>query len=149
MTSITNQGQAVIEAVTVQQMSVGDAIHQESTKSDERHQSMTEKVVTELEETHTQVINTLDRLDARSQAEHEATRKELEQLKNAMAQIEQQMKRRDEELRVLVVARSQAHTIKERRKLQEKSNAVTVAICALATVYQSLEAIQNSLQRLN
>lgn len=149
VTAITTQGRAVIETVTAQKISVEDALRQESTKSDERHQSTTDQIVTELEETHTQVITTLDRLNARSQAEHEDTRNELEQLRNAMAQIEQQMIRRDEELRELIVARNQAYTTKERRKLQEKSNAVTVAICALVTIYQSLEVIQNSHPRLN
>jgi hypothetical protein len=56
-----------------------------------------------------------------------------------MVQIEQDMKRRDEELTVLLLALREARTVKERQKLQERTNAVTTAIYALVTMNQSLQ----------
>jgi hypothetical protein len=139
VTSIAEQGQAVAAAISEQHVSIQDAIQYESAKSDERHRNITVTVVAKHEETHAEVTKALELLGASSRTEHEATRRELEQTKKAMAQIEQDMIRRDEELKGLLMALGQAHTVKERRKLQEKSNAVTVALCALVTMYQSLQ----------
>lgn len=61
-----------------------------------------------------------------------------------MEQFEQDMLRRDNELKDLLIELSKAHSDKERKKLQERSNAVTVALCALVTIYQSLQVRQNT-----
>ncbi len=56
-----------------------------------------------------------------------------------MVQIGQDMKRHDEELKVLLLALGEAQTAKERQKLQERSNAFMTVIYALVTIYQSLQ----------
>src|SRR5438045_1465301 len=94
------------------------------------------------DETHTEVIEALQSLDSSSRAEQEATRRELEQLKQALAQIKQQMKRRDEELKELLKALSRNHNKRERKALRERSNAVTVALYALSTIYETLQVFQ-------
>jgi hypothetical protein len=116
-----------------------NSIKIESTKSDERHQTTSKEIIAKYDETHGQIQDSLDLLEASSRAEHEVTRRELEQIKNAMVQIEQDMKRRDEELTVLLLALREARTVKERQKLQERTNAVTTAIYALVTMNQSLQ----------
>jgi septal ring factor EnvC (AmiA/AmiB activator) len=95
--------------------------------------------VAKQEETQAEMTQVLESIDASSRAEHEATRRELEQMKQALAQIEQDMIRRDDELKELLTAIGRAHGDKEKKNLQERSNAVTVALCALVTVYQSLQ----------
>jgi uncharacterized protein (DUF3084 family) len=126
--------------------SVEERIQLESVKSDERHKKTTVAIVNKQEETQLEVAKALEALDATSHAEHEATHCQLEQMKQAMANIEQDMAQRDKELKGLLAALSQAHTERERKKLQEKSNAVTAAIFDLVTVSESLQVQPSSFQ---
>lgn len=102
-------------------------------------QGATVTILSTQEESQAIVKQAFELMDVNSRAEHEATRRELEQMKRAIAQIEQDMVRRDQELKELLFELSKSTTEKERKKLQEKSNAVTVALCALVTIYQGLE----------
>jgi len=65
-------------------------------------------------------------------------------LEQAIAQIAQDMKQRDEELKELLKALICSHNKKERKALQERSNAVTAALVALMTIYESLQVIFSS-----
>jgi len=114
-------------------------IQVESVKSDARHLETMVTIIAKQDETHMGINETLEAMDANSKAEHEATRRELEQMKRAMAQIEQDMIKRDAELKDLLTKLRGVHNEKERKTLQEKSNAVTVALFALVIVYQSLQ----------
>ena len=49
------------------------------------------------------------------------------------------MARRDEELKILIIDLSKTHTEKEKKRLQERSNTVTIALYALITVYERLQ----------
>ena len=96
-------------------------------------------ILSNQDESQVAINQALETMNASSQAEHEATRRELEQMKQAMAQIERDMVRRDKELKELLIELSKTSAEKERKKLQEQSNAVSVALCALVTIYQGLQ----------
>jgi hypothetical protein len=119
----------MLEVLSKSHESVQDFIKVESGKSNERHEQSTTTIV----------ANALESVNASSREEHEATRRELEQMKEALAQIEQDMIRRDNELKELPIALGKVHSEREKKKLQERSNAVTVALCALVTIYENLQ----------
>tara|TARA_R110002060_G_scaffold72578_3_gene81280 strand:- start:22 stop:657 length:636 start_codon:yes stop_codon:yes gene_type:complete len=111
----------------------------EGENSNHRHSQTQEIIVAKQTEARVEITQALDTLDSNLRAEQEATRKELEQLKVALKQIEKDMARRDEELKILIIDLSKTHTEKEKKRLQERSNAVTIALYALITVYESLQ----------
>jgi hypothetical protein len=137
--SVTETSDLIIQTVATNAESIRDIASSESLKSDERHRQATDIIVAKQDETHTEVIQALESLDSGSRTEQEATRQELQQLKQAIIQIQEDISQRDEELRGLLVKLSGAKSSRERRKIQERSNAVTVAICALVTIYESLQ----------
>ena len=137
--SLDHNGKALLEALSEGHGSLQELMLVESVKSDERYERSMIKILAKQEETKLEVTQVFEMMDSGSRAEHEATRREIEQLKAAMAQIENDMIRRDEELKELLAALGKAHGDKERQKLQERSNAVTVALCALSTMYESLQ----------
>lgn len=92
--TVNETGELIVEAVAANGDSIHSLISAESSKSDERHQSTTEIIVAKHDKTHIEVKDILQSLDATARAEQESTRRELEQLKQAMVQIEQDMKRR-------------------------------------------------------
>ncbi|KAH7416755.1 hypothetical protein BKA64DRAFT_276354 [Cadophora sp. MPI-SDFR-AT-0126] len=135
---------AVIRAKgTEVQEDIRDAIHVESENSSQRHKQTQDIIIASHTEAQNDITQTLETLDSNLKAEQEATRRELEQLKIAMTQIEKDMARRDEELKVLLIELSHTHTEKEKRRLQERSNAVTIALYALVTVYEALQVRWN------
>jgi uncharacterized protein (DUF3084 family) len=144
--NLDTRAKTLLDTLINHHSSVVEKIQLESAKSDERHLQTTVTIISKQEETQTEVTKVIEGLDASSRAEHEATRRELEQMKQTMAKIEQDMARRDEELKGLLIALSQAHTERERKKLQEKSNAVTAALFALVTIYESLQVEASSFQ---
>ena len=122
--SLDKQATAALEALSDNQESI---------------QEMAVTIISNQDESQAIVTQTLESMDENSRVEHEATRRELEQMKQVVVQIQQDMVRRDNELKTLLLELSKTHSEKERKKLQEKSNAVTVALCALVTIYQGLQ----------
>jgi hypothetical protein len=137
--SISSHAEAIISTSKANNDELLDSIRKESERSDEREHETTTAVVSRQEELHAEVQHGLEQLDASSREEHEATRRELEQMKKAMEQIIEDIARRDEELRLLLRELNQSKSSSERKKLKERSNAVTVALCALVTIYESLQ----------
>jgi hypothetical protein len=56
-----------------------------------------------------------------------------------MVQIEQHLKRRDQELQELLKILNRTYDIVERRAIKERSSVVIIAICVLMTSYESLQ----------
>ncbi|KAN0094099.1 hypothetical protein V8E51_017283 [Hyaloscypha variabilis] len=136
---IDEAGELAVQAVIASGESVHNLISSEGSRLDERHRETTEKIVAKQTESHTEVIETLQSLDSTSRTEQESTRRDVEELKKAMKQIEEDMKRRDAELKELLQALSRTHNDLERKGLRERSNAVTVALVALMTIYETLQ----------
>jgi len=140
--SLDTYAKTIVESISAHNNSLLKALQSESIQVGEREERTLQQlssIETTQIDTHIEVTTALKVVDFNSRAEHEATRRELEQMKHAMLQIEQDMVRRDEELKGLLLALSQAQGGKERERLQEKSNAVTAALYALVTIYQSLQ----------
>lgn len=73
-----------------------------------------------------------------SQEEHENTRNQIEELKEALRILSEQMQSRDLELKELLKAFNNTRSTNKRKELGERSNAVTAALFALETMYRSL-----------
>ena len=134
----------VFETLSAQNESVLAALPTESSKSDERIHATFDVIVAKQDETNTEVIETLQALDSTSRAEQVATRQELEQLKQALVQIRKDLIERDEEHQEILLELSRAYAGTERKRLQERSNAVAVAIYALVTIYEGLQVPKQS-----
>jgi hypothetical protein len=144
VTKVVNEtGELMTQAVAANGEGIHTAISAESTKSDDRHRETTRIIIAKQDETHLGVTEMLHALDTASRAEQESTRRELEELKKAMQKIEQDMRRRDEELKDILTALSRTRNGVERKALREKSNAITVALVALMTIYEGLQVLQS------
>ncbi|KAE9368313.1 hypothetical protein N431DRAFT_346969 [Stipitochalara longipes BDJ] len=139
---IDEVGALTVQTVISNGKTVQGLISFEGSRLDERHRETTEIILAKQDETHTEVIETLQSLDSSSRAEQGATRRELGELKKVMKQIEQDMKRRDNELKELLKALANAHNDLGRKALRERSNAVTVALVALMTIYETLQVLK-------
>jgi hypothetical protein len=139
--SVAEAGDQVVQAVAASAEAIQETLSAESIKADNRHQHTAEVIVAKQIKAHTEVIETLQSLNCSSRAEQEATRRELEQLKQALTKTEQDIKTRVEELKEFVEALNRTRDDKLRRQLQERSNTITVALSAMAIVHESLQVI--------
>ncbi|KAG4436838.1 hypothetical protein IFR05_007687 [Cadophora sp. M221] len=128
------------------QEDIRGAILEESENSDKRHQKTKGDILAKQTETQVEITQALETMDSNLRAEQESTRLELEQLRSAMVQIEEDIARRDEELKLLLIELSSSVNDKEKKRLQERSNAVTTALYALIIVYESLQKMLVALQ---
>ncbi|KAN0099315.1 hypothetical protein V8E51_013090 [Hyaloscypha variabilis] len=144
--SVAEAGDQVVQAVAASAEAIQETLSAESIKADNRHQHTAEVIVAKQIKAHTEVIETLQSLNCSSRAEQEATRRELEQLKQALTKTEQDIETRVEELKEFVEALNRTRDDKLRRQLQERSNAITVALSAMAIVHESLQCKISSVQ---
>ena len=91
------------------------------------------------------VVENVTAADASNREQHEATRQQVKQLEHALTVLKGEIRKRDEELKEFLSAFTQTHSPAKRRKLQERSNAVSAALLALETVYRRLE-VSSSLE---
>lgn len=143
--SLDEHAQAVLEAIEGNTSSTHELLQSERVRTEECYHRTVSTIITKQNETQLEITVALEALEESSRAEQEITRQELEQMKQAMLKIEQDMIHRDSELKGLLLALGQARNEREKEKLQEKSNAVTAAIYALVVVYQSLQVQMLSL----
>ncbi|KAL2064630.1 hypothetical protein VTL71DRAFT_3767 [Oculimacula yallundae] len=128
------------------QKTICDAITVESENSGERHEQTRNEITAKQTESQAEITQALEVLDSNIRAEQESTRLELEQLRLAMAQIEEDMARRDDELKALLVELCNSKSDRDKKRIQEKSNAVSTALYALVTVYDTLQKMLHALQ---
>lgn len=139
--SVSDHAEAIISTFTANNEGLHEALRTEGERLGERHRETTAAVASRQEELHEEAQHSLEQMNANSREDHEATRRELEQMKMAMQQIVEDIARRDEELKSLLADLNKSHSPNERKKLKERSNAVTVALCALVTIYEALQVI--------
>jgi biopolymer transport protein ExbB/TolQ len=87
------------------------------------------------------VKQALESMDATSRSEHDTLRREFGEVMQAMLKLRQDMLRENNKLKELVMEAIEARSEKERKRVQEQSNAVTFVLCNLMTVYQSLQVL--------
>lgn len=90
-------------------------------------------------QTRLAVVETVSTSDANNREEHEATRQQVKQLEDALTVLKVEIRRRDGELKEFLATFAQTRSPAKRRKLQERSNAVSAALLALETIYRSLK----------
>ena len=80
-------------------------------------------------------------MDAASRSEHDTLRREFGEVMQAMLKLRQDILRENNKLKELVMEAIEARSEKERKHVQEQSNAVTFVLCNLMTIYQSLQVL--------
>jgi hypothetical protein len=94
------------------------------------------------------IIGTMESMNKDIQAEHETTRSQITELKEALSQLSQQIKQRDRDLQDLLAAFNRTRSKKKRKQLKEQTDAITAALLALQTAYKSLQVCFRSGSRL-
>lgn len=84
------------------------------------------------------IISTITAEGSSNRSEHEALRQEVLALKKSLEELVQQIKIRDNELKLYLSAFDQTRNIIKRKSLAERSNAVSITLMALRIVHQAL-----------
>lgn len=88
--------------------------------------------------THVAVVNAV-RVADNSQEEQKVILHQIFDVKKAMEQMQEQMTKKNDELKETILAHIHAHSPKKRKALKEKGNLISAALVALETVYRSLQ----------
>jgi regulator of sigma D len=139
--SLEDQSRSISEAILENTGSLYDSILVESARADERHEQTTNTIVSTQKETHMDVKQALESMDAASRSEHDTLRREFGEVMQAMLTLRQEILRENNKLKELVMKAIEARSEKERNNVQEQSNAVTFVLCNLMTLYQSLQVL--------
>lgn len=140
--SVSGHTETIISTITTNGTGFHETLQIESRRAEFRHHEQFSAVVANQEALHGATQHSLEQLSANSRENNEATRRALEQSKAVMAKIGADIAQRDKELKALLVEISQTRNIAQRENSMEKSNPVTVALCALVTVYENSQVAE-------
>jgi hypothetical protein len=138
---LEDQSRSISEAILENTGSLYDSILVESARADERHEQTTNTIVSAQKETHMDVKQALESMDAALRSEHDTLLREFGEVMQVMLRLRKDILREDNKLKVLVIKAIETQNEKERTQVQEQSNAVTFVLCNLMTVYQSLQVL--------
>jgi hypothetical protein len=141
LNSLEDQSRSVSEVILENTGSLYDSILVESARADERHEQTTSTIVSTHKEAYMDVKQALESMDAASRSEHDTLRREFGEVMQAMLKLRQDILRENNKLKELVMEAIEARSEKERKHVQEQSNAVTFVLCNLMTIYQSLQVL--------
>lgn len=110
-------------------------ISRQALSAAEQHEHVLNKTQELIKSSEVEVVGVIT---VASQEEHGNTRSQIEELKEALRILSEQMQARDLELKELLKAVNNTRSPKKRKELGERSNAVTAALFALETMYRSL-----------
>ena len=139
--SLEDQSRSISEAILESTGSLYDSILVESARADERHEQTTNTIVSTQKETHMDVKQAMESMDAASRSEHDTLRREFGEVMQVMLQLRKDILRENNKLKALVMEAIETRNEKERTQVQEQSNAVTFVLCNLMTLYQSLQVL--------
>lgn len=113
------------------------AVHFRETEN--RSQQNLETVTRRVESTEIEVINVIHDTHESNERARAETQAQIAELQKAIEVLKGQIDERSDELRSLLVACIETKDAKKRKRLGERSNAVTAALLALETMYESLQ----------
>lgn len=88
--------------------------------------------------THVAVVNAV-RVADNNQEEQKIILHQIFDIKKAMEQMREEIRKKDDEFKETLLAYIRAHSPKKRKALKEKGNLISAALVALETVYRSLQ----------
>jgi hypothetical protein len=141
LNSLEDQSRSVSEAILENTGSLYGSILVERARADERHEQTTSTIVSTQKEAYMDVKQALDSMDVALRSEHDTLRREFGEVMQVMLKLRQDILRENNKLKELVIKAIEAQNEKERKHVQEQSNAVTFVLCNLMTVYQSLQVL--------
>jgi hypothetical protein len=95
-------------------------------------------VVEQHEQTRTHIIETAQLVNQRNLEEHEITRREISQLKQALEYLKEEFGKKDAELKELLKAFGRERSPRKRRQWQKLSNAASAALFKLESLCRIL-----------
>jgi hypothetical protein len=88
--------------------------------------------------THVAVMNAV-RVADNNQEEQKVILHQIFDVKKAMEQMREEIRKKDDEFKGTVLAYIHTHNLKKRKALKEKGKLISAALVALETVYRSLQ----------
>lgn len=88
--------------------------------------------------THVAMVNAV-RVADHNQEEQKVILHQIFDVKKAMEQMREEIRKKDDEFKDTLLAYIHAHSPKKRKALKEKGNLISAALVALETVYRSLQ----------
>jgi uncharacterized protein YtpQ (UPF0354 family) len=88
--------------------------------------------------THVAVVNAV-RVADNNQEEQKVILHQIFDVKKAMEQMREEIRKKDDEFKATILAYIHAHSPKKRKALKEKGHLISAALVALETVYRSLQ----------
>lgn len=88
--------------------------------------------------THVAVVNAVHVAD-NNQEEQKVILHQIFDVKKAMEQMREEIRKKDDEFKETLLAYIHAHNPKKRKALREKGNLISAALVALETVFRSLQ----------
>jgi len=108
-----------------------EVITSQASRATEQHESALNRTEDLIKSSEVEVIRVVT---AANQEDHKDTRSQIDELKEALRILQEQMHSRDLELKEPPKLYSNTRSVKERKKLGERSNAVTAALFALESI---------------
>jgi molybdopterin synthase catalytic subunit len=133
--SLTKSISSVNATNQAEHKSTREAMSSQAFRATEQHETVLTRTEELVKSSEVEVIGVLS---VSNQEEHEQTRSQIDELKEALRILKEQMDSRDQELKGLLKLFNSTRSTKERKKLGERSNAVTAALLALESMYRSL-----------
>ncbi|KAE8446593.1 hypothetical protein EG329_011786 [Mollisiaceae sp. DMI_Dod_QoI] len=110
------------------------------------HAETNDVIVDQHDSTRIEIMEAIRVTKQHTEAEHDATRQDISQLKDAIAELSNQIKQKDNELKEILTDFQNTRSQAKKKKLQERGNAASAALLALEVMYRSLISILKSLQ---
>ncbi|KAH0845060.1 hypothetical protein FOPE_09413 [Fonsecaea pedrosoi] len=92
------------------------------------------------------MVGAVQAAGSNSQEEQRVIFRQIFEVKGAIEQIKNDIRKKDEEFKETVLAYIASHSPKKRKALKEKSNLISSALVSLETIYRSLQVLLASLQ---
>ncbi|KIW32283.1 uncharacterized protein PV07_03841 [Cladophialophora immunda] len=103
-------------------------------------------IAEEQAKTSVTMVGAVQAAQINSQEEQRLIFRQILEVKGAIEQIKNDMRKKDEEFKETVLAYIASHSPKKRKALREKSNLISSALMSLETIYRSLQVLLANLQ---
>jgi hypothetical protein len=115
-----------------------DLVQLEFQRLRRNNEGLHETTVTAVQSSQTTIVSSVEMNSQINQADNARTQSQIAELKISISILTEQIKARDQELKQLLTAFSETKNAAKRKRIGERSNAVTAALLALQTMYNTL-----------
>lgn len=135
---LDDKGKALLNELIASREALSQTVREQQATTRKQLSETEDLIEIQHQETRKQIFGAVNAAATSFNAQLQAMRREIEAVNNAVAKNRLEESRKHEEIKALAQALLRAKTDKKRKKLQERSNLATEALCALISVYNNL-----------